>query len=63
MSHTDRFTGKEYDSISDRLPHYNGQKCDTCGGPAIDHCAMCGAPQCCPKCCAEARPSPKGETK
>lgn len=28
--------------------------CDTCGTEIIDNCQRCGAPQCCPKCCAEA---------
>ena len=48
----DKFTGKSIDKPSDRLPHYNGGKCDTCGNPTID-CCWCGVPQCCPKCCEE----------
>lgn len=28
-------------------------KCETCGTPIIDDCPVCGAPQCCPKCCEE----------
>lgn len=27
--------------------------CDECGTELIDECLRCGAPQCCPKCCAE----------
>jgi len=28
--------------------------CGTCGTPIIDDCQVCGAPQCCPRCCLEA---------
>ena len=28
--------------------------CDTCGEELIDRCFICGAPVCCPRCCAEA---------
>ena len=49
----DRFTGKPVDRISDRLPKGNGHKCEDCGTECIDNCMVCGAPQCCPKCCAE----------
>lgn len=31
----------------------NGNICFTCGSECIDKCSQCGAPQCCPKCCAE----------
>ena len=51
----DRFTGKPFDKTSDRLPEANGHFCDECGTELIDHCIICGAPQCCPKCCAEAQ--------
>jgi hypothetical protein len=51
---TDKFTGKPIDKASDRLPHPNGGRCETCGTETIDHCAVCGAPQCCPSCCADA---------
>src|SRR5882762_465745 len=27
--------------------------CEHCGTAIIDNCLRCGAPQCCPKCCAE----------
>lgn len=32
----------------------NGTPCDDCGTECQDNCLVCGAPQCCPKCCAEA---------
>ena len=50
----DKFTGKPIDKLSDRLPHPNGGRCETCGTETIDHCPVCGAPQCCPSCCADA---------
>ncbi len=28
--------------------------CDVCGTALHDKCLICGAPQCCPKCCREA---------
>ena len=28
-------------------------KCEHCGTTIIDDCWVCGAPQCCPKCCEE----------
>jgi len=28
-------------------------RCPECGEVCIDGCVMCGAPQCCPACCAE----------
>lgn len=28
--------------------------CETCGERIVDHTAVCGAPQCCPRCCKEA---------
>lgn len=31
----------------------NGIICEECGTEGIDCCSKCGAPQCCPKCCAE----------
>lgn len=31
----------------------NGGVCDDCGHFTIDRCPRCGAPQCCPRCCAE----------
>jgi len=49
----DRFTGKPFDRISQRLPKSNGETCDHCGGECIDNCMRCGAPQCCPACCAD----------
>lgn len=41
------------------LPHEefgrpNGLVCDECGTECVDRCLSCGAPQCCPRCCAEA---------
>lgn len=29
--------------------------CDTCGTKINNKCPGCGAPQCCPQCCAEGR--------
>lgn len=51
----DHFTGKVVDRLSDLLPSPNGGHCDHCGGPTIDRCMMCGAPQCCPACCIESQ--------
>lgn len=28
-------------------------KCEHCGGDTVDGCNVCGAPVCCPRCCAE----------
>jgi len=57
VSYIDRFTGKPIDRI--RLPKLNGETCDECGSECIDNCIICGAPQCCPACCAEAcEPTP-----
>jgi hypothetical protein len=53
MNYFDKFTGKPIDKLSDRLPRLNGGKCELCGTPTIDCCPVCGAPQCCPKCCEE----------
>lgn len=50
----DRWTGREVDRLSDLLPKANGGHCDHCGHYTIDRCPMCGAPQCCPRCCLEA---------
>lgn len=50
----DRFTGKLIDSPLDNMPTLNGGICEICGTLIIDRCLVCGAPQCCPKCCAEA---------
>ena len=51
--------------------HLNAEKdkkasvCDVCGTALIDNCLICGAPQCCPKCCKKAtdelRNAEKGE--
>lgn len=49
----DRFTGKSLDRPSDNLSALNGRHCKTCGTGIIDRCQRCGAPQCCPKCCAD----------
>ena len=54
MTLCDLYTGKPVDRPSDLLPEPNGLFCDKCGTEAIDRCPMCGAPVCCPKCCAEA---------
>jgi hypothetical protein len=54
MAVVDKFTGKLQDHLSDMLPFPNGGFCDDCGHYTIDRCGMCGAPQCCPKCCIEA---------
>jgi len=33
--------------------------CEDCGTTIIDNCIRCGAPQCCPKCCAGIFTHPK----
>lgn len=53
MIYFDKFTGKQYDLPSDALSHFNGHKCEYCGSECIDRCFICGAPQCCLKCCME----------
>ena len=50
----DPYTGKPVHQASDLLPSPNGETCDVCGTELIDRCLVCGAPQCCPICCAEA---------
>lgn len=51
----DRFTGKPApEAVSQRLPRTTKEVCETCGTQIIDRCLVCGAPQCCPKCCHEA---------
>jgi hypothetical protein len=49
----DNFTNQPIDKPSDIFPRLNGGHCDFCGSATIDHCPVCGAPQCCPRCCAE----------
>lgn len=50
----DRYTGKPFDKLSDRLPTQLTEKCgnghDT---HLITNCLRCGAPVCCPDCCVE----------
>jgi hypothetical protein len=46
----DYFSGKPIPSI---WPKETREKCDECGTNLIDRCMRCGAPVCCPKCCAE----------
>ena len=50
--YADKFTGKKFDKISDRLPKQLKEKCgnghDTL---LISNCCKCGAPVCCPDCC------------
>jgi len=36
-------------------------KCEHCGTELIDKCYRCGAPVCCPRCCAETEPRRNGE--
>jgi len=57
----DKFTGKPVDRVSDRFPSPGDNVCETCGTQIINHCLRCGAPQCCPKCCAETTSQGKGE--
>ena len=50
----DIYTGKQIDRPSDNLSNGGiGEYCDECGTELIDKCARCGAPICCPECCAE----------
>lgn len=54
MVRFDEFTGKPVpETRVDMVP--NGGTCETCGHETIDRCPRCGAPQCCPRCCEEAR--------
>ena len=57
----DRFTGKPVYKPSDLLPALNGGRCDECGTQTIDRCLRCGAPQCCPACCADSSVEIEGE--
>lgn len=52
VPYRDRFTGKPVDSFVELLPCLNGGVCEVCGAGTIDRCLVCGAPQCCPVCCA-----------
>jgi len=49
--HFDTFTGKQLDG-----PHLmgtsTGEFCEVCGAEIIARCPRCGAPNCCPGCCA-----------
>lgn len=64
VTYRDHFTGKVVDHLSDLLPRPNGQHCEHCGGPCIDRCMMCGAPQCCPACCiGEREAAAKGDAQ
>ena len=49
----DRWTGREIDRTTESLPSSNGMFCETCGTECVDRCLICGAPQCCPRCCWE----------
>lgn len=53
MKHSDKHLFREVDRLSDLLPSPNGDTCEYCGHYTIDRCPMCGAPQCCPRCCRE----------
>ncbi len=49
----DKFTGKPVPETRPRLRIPNGEHCDDCGTELVDQCWLCGAPVCCPRCCAE----------
>lgn len=49
----DPWTGKPVDRRSDLLPSQSRETCETCGTAIINRCQRCGAPVCCPRCCAE----------
>jgi len=53
LYYIDEITGKKVDRLSDLLPLSQKNQCEECGTNLIDHCLLCGAPVCCPKCCAE----------
>jgi hypothetical protein len=38
-----------------------GYTCDECQTGVICDCPLCGAPNCCPRCCDEAAQAEKGE--
>ena len=47
------FTGKSQPHSG--LPRSSdGEKCEECSTVLVYNCIFCGAPVCCPKCCAEA---------
>jgi hypothetical protein len=49
----DPWTGKRVDKLSDLLPSEGASLCEECGTRLINRCLRCGAPVCCPKCCAQ----------
>lgn len=49
-----RFSGKPEPGGFERFGRRAGYKCDDCGTECICDCMVCGAPNCCPRCCAEA---------
>ena len=49
-----RFSGKPEPGGFERFGRPAGYKCDDCGTECICDCMVCGAPNCCPRCCAEA---------
>ena len=54
--HIDKFTGKPFDKLSDRLPKQTDEKCEHGHDTyLITNCLFCGAPVCCPDCCEESR--------
>jgi len=57
MERINYFTGKP-EPVLQNSDFYNREtdsKCEHCNTNLIDNCMWCGAPVCCPKCCAESR--------
>lgn len=53
MATHDLFSGKPRDRASDNLPKLLAERCEDCGSHLINRCLRCGAPVCCPQCCAD----------
>ena len=53
----DKYTGKPFDRLGDRLPTQLDEKCENGHDDTylISNCPRCGAPICCPDCCNEDR--------
>ncbi len=48
-----RLNGKE--RVKMGIAIVDGSRCDICGTKCITNCLLCGAPNCCPKCCEDQR--------
>lgn len=53
-AYIDKFTGKQFDKLSDRFPKQIEEMCENGhDSHLIKNCIQCGAPVCCPVCCDE----------